>query len=85
MLSNQVTPSLKVNASAATSTQEYRLVPLDEVMNMTGIGKTHIYSLMKSGGFPAPVKIRSASRWVQAEIQCWIRKQISERDALIAA
>ncbi len=55
-----------------------RLLPLPKVEESTGFKSSYIYELIKSGGFPAPVKIGSASRWRQSEIQEWIAQRIQE-------
>ncbi len=53
-----------------------RLLPLPEVKSRTGFGSSFIYQLIKEEKFPKPVKIGSASRWRESEIQQWIRDQI---------
>lgn len=56
-----------------------RLISLTEVMNRVALKRTSIYELIKTQGFPAPVKIQRASRWVDIEISDWIRAQMSKR------
>lgn len=53
-----------------------RLISLAEVKDMTGLGKTMIYRLMKAGTFPAQYKPGGhASRWSEAEIKAWRERQ----------
>lgn len=56
------------------------LVSLDEVTRLTGKRRSSIYADVKSGKFPAPVKVGSASRWVYDEIEAWVMARIRERD-----
>lgn len=57
------------------------LVPLSVVMGLTGRKRTSIYALIKTGGFPAPVKLsEGCSRWRVGDL----RKAIG-LDAQVAA
>lgn len=50
------------------------LVPLGVVKNISGLGKTRIYELVREGGFPAPYKPGgSATRWSLKEVEDWRR------------
>lgn len=53
-----------------------RLLPLPEVESMTGFKSSFIYQLIKEEKFPKPIKIGSASRWRETEIQQWIHCKI---------
>ena len=53
-----------------------KLLPLPEVELRSGFKSSFIYQLIKEGKFPAPVKIKNASRWRESEIQAWIQAQI---------
>lgn len=53
-----------------------RLLPLPEVESRSGFKSSFIYQLIKEGKFPKPVKIGTASRWRESEIQAWIFNQI---------
>lgn len=56
-----------------------RLIPLDAVMQIAGIGKTMIYRKMREGTFPKACKPGGAStRWSENEIKAW-------RDEVLAA
>jgi predicted DNA-binding transcriptional regulator AlpA len=41
------------------------------------LSKSTIYSKIAEGTFPKPIKLWSASRWIEAEIDRWIDDQIS--------
>ena len=53
-----------------------KLLPLPEVESRSGFKSSFLYSLIKEGKFPAPVKIGTASRWRESEVQAWIHAQI---------
>lgn len=53
-----------------------KLLPLPEVESRSGFKSSFIYQLIKEGEFPAPVKIKNASRWRESEVQAWIQAQI---------
>lgn len=48
-----------------------KLLPLQQVESCTGFKSSFLYQLIKSGKFPAPVKIGTSSRWRESEIQAW--------------
>lgn len=59
-----------------------RLIRLPQVKTMTGIGKSTIYDLMRTGRFPASVKLgRRAIAWVEEEVHQWIDSTIASARA----
>ena len=58
---------------------EVRLLRAAGVMDRCGIGRTMLYRLIKTGSFPAPVKIGRGSRWRSDEVAAWIEART--RDA----
>jgi len=59
---------------------QYRLLKLPEVENITGKGRTSIYS---DPTFPRPVKIGPrASAWVESEVIAWIESCIASRQTV---
>jgi prophage regulatory protein len=60
----------------------HRLLRLGEVQARIGLSRSTIYSQIKLGKFPKPVKLGpSASAWVEAEVESWLAARISERNA----
>ncbi|EPR14223.1 hypothetical protein M527_29380 [Sphingobium indicum IP26] len=56
-----------------------RLITLAEVKEITGLGKTMIYRLIRQGNFPQQYKPGGfASRWSECEILAW---RDSQREA----
>lgn len=56
-----------------------RLIPLEEVIQRTGMKRTSIYLMLKCHEFPSPVKILRASRWAEHEVSDWIQAQMARR------
>lgn len=54
-----------------------RLLRLPEVCNLVALGKSSVYAGVKSGTFPAPIKLsRRAVCWPAAVIDAWITERI---------
>jgi predicted DNA-binding transcriptional regulator AlpA len=70
-----------------TTQDSERLLPLSEVMRRTSKGRSAIYAAIrcKPPRFPLPVKDGISTRWVESEIDGYIRSRIAERDAKAAA
>ncbi len=60
------------------------LLSLKAVSGRGFLSHSHIYSLIREGLFPAPVKIGRTSRWVAFEIDAWIASCIQQRSASCA-
>jgi len=57
-----------------------RLIGLDRVMEIVGLGKTLIYRLIGDGAFPKQIKLgQNASRWSESEIFSWIAERAAAR------
>ena len=53
------------------------MLRLDQVREMTGLGKTKIYELQAAGDFPMRVKITARSvAWVEEDVQAWLALRI---------
>ena len=57
-----------------------RLLRLPDVEQLTGFKKSHLYALIKSGAFPAPIKAGRATRFLEGEVFGWIRARVADRD-----
>lgn len=69
------------------SSSKLRFLGLPEVKEITGLGKTTIYTI---SDFPKPIKIhgkgaasQSGVRWVESEILGWMESRIRVRNAQI--
>lgn len=47
------------------------MVDLTIAKQLSGLGKTAIYSRVRDGRFPVPHKVGSATRWRRSEIEHW--------------
>ncbi|AEP29916.1 AlpA family transcriptional regulator [Brumicola nitratireducens] len=58
-----------------------RILRRKEVLQLCGIGQTHLYDLIKRNEFPRPVNLTGKIvGWVDNEIQDWIDTKIQQRD-----
>ena len=55
-----------------------KLIKLRAVKDWTGLSRSSIYAMMKSGNFPKSVSIGArAIAWADTDIQAWIDSRIS--------
>jgi prophage regulatory protein len=65
-----------------TDSQQKKLLRRPKVEQLTGLGRSSIYALMKEGSFPQSVSLgRRAVAWVEEEIVAWIDERINARHA----
>lgn len=65
---------------AAAVLNQRRIMRLPTVKNVTGLGRTKIYELMKEGRFPKAHRIAGAHAvgWDSLEVEAWIAEQLGE-------
>lgn len=57
-----------------------RILRLNEVIEITGLGKTTIYQLQRAGDFPRCVKMTAqAVGWIEDEVRAWITNRMAAR------
>ena len=56
-----------------------RLIRLPAVQQRVGMGRTAVYEMIKAGRFPKPVKLGSASAWIDVEITQWMEQLAAGR------
>lgn len=55
-----------------------RLLRLNDVRAFTGLGRSHLYGLIKRKQFPSPIKIgERASAWLESEVTAWVSERIA--------
>jgi len=60
---------------------ELRLIRLPEVINRTGLSRSSIYQLMRTGDFPENIKLSQRSvAWESRAIDEWIHLKISGKN-----
>ena len=63
----------------------FRFVRLPDVMAQTGLSKTTIYALIKTGTFPAPVPLGArAVGFVSTEIDGWMADRLKAAGRKVA-
>ena len=63
-----------------------KLLRLKQVQALTGLSRSHLYSLASKGQFPKSVKLSQKSvGWIETEVQDWIDARIKQRNELGAA
>jgi len=56
------------------------LLRIGEVSKRTTISKPHIYTLIRQGNFPKPIKLTvNTSVWLESDIDAWIDSRINEQ------
>jgi len=70
-MSNEIAPSPALT---------YRLISIKEVCDTIGLSRSHVYALEAKGDFPRRVKLGKSARWVESEIQQYIRTRMLARD-----
>ena len=60
-------------------TKQNELLTLDEVLALLKCARSTLYVLMESHGFPRPIKVSSANRWLRAEVEAWLDRQAAIR------
>lgn len=61
------------------------LLRLPQIIQRTGLQRSSLYDLIRSGQFPQPVKLARLSAWPESEVDAWIAARIAARDAKGAA
>lgn len=53
-----------------------RILRLPEVCQVVGLSASNVYTRIRAGKFPRPIKLGKASGWVESEVQAWIECMI---------
>lgn len=58
-----------------------KILKLPDVMGITGLSRSSIYSFVRQGSFPSPVPLGSrAVGWIAAEIEHWLNERAQLRN-----
>ena len=69
--------------AVANQPYETRFLRIGEVMKLTGLSRSYIYSLSEQGRFPKSISLvpgGTSRAWVETEVQNWLVQRIAERD-----
>jgi prophage regulatory protein len=62
------------------------LLRLPEVLQMTGLGRSQAYALVKAKRFPPPIKLSErSSAWVESEVSAWVAERIAASRSISSA
>jgi len=65
-------------AAPAGAAHPDRLLRLPQVLATVGLGRTAVLDRVKSGAFPAPLKVGRATLWPESLVQRWVAARILE-------
>ncbi|PKM28841.1 MAG: transcriptional regulator [Gammaproteobacteria bacterium HGW-Gammaproteobacteria-11] len=58
-----------------------KVIRLQQVMEMTGLGRSTIYKYVSESWFPKPIPLGGRSvGWLEGEVSEWILERVAERD-----
>lgn len=55
---------------------EDKLVDMLFITTLTGLTDKWFYKLIKDGEFQKPIKLGRSSRWLQSEVENWLRERV---------
>lgn len=57
-----------------------KILKLKEVVDIVGLSRSSVYTLIQRGEFPRPIKMSMrSSGWLRSEIETWIASRASSR------
>lgn len=60
-----------------------RLLRIKDVVKLTGLSKSYIYQLAKTGQFPKQISLISGGTsvaWLESEVNDWIKSRVQHRN-----
>ncbi|MND26705.1 Prophage CP4-57 regulatory protein (AlpA) [compost metagenome] len=58
-----------------------KVIRLQQVMEMTGLGRSTVYKYVSDNWFPKPIPLGGRSvGWLESEVREWILDRIDERN-----
>ena len=72
----QVTTKAESNLKGS---RHQRALRIRQVLETTGISRTHLYRLIQAGKFPQPIKLSErVSAWEEAAVDAWLNEKFGE-------
>jgi prophage regulatory protein len=69
---------MKSEAQLYAEGAECQIIRLPDVIRQVKLGRSSLYSYIKLGTFPAPIKIGSrASGWLAHEVNAWVAERVA--------
>ncbi|WP_422528339.1 helix-turn-helix transcriptional regulator [Serratia fonticola] len=73
---NNKTDSAPTNDISAILLLNDKMVCMTFITEFTGLTDKWFYKLIKDGAFPKPIKLGRSSRWLQSEVEAWMKARI---------
>ena len=62
-----------------------RILPIDQVLDRTGLSRRTLYTEISEGRFPKPVQLTTRRvGWPEADVEAFLTSKIAARDGLAA-
>lgn len=62
------------------SDESRKFLRIGEVAERTTFSKPHIYTLIRQGKFPKPIKLSAnTSAWLESEVNAWLEARVQAR------
>ncbi|BDX09633.1 TPA: AlpA family transcriptional regulator [Klebsiella pneumoniae] len=61
-----------------TSLLNDKMVDMKFITEFTGLTDKWFYKLISEGQFPKPIKLGRSSRWMQSEVENWVKQRINQ-------
>ncbi len=73
---NNKTDSAQTKDTSTIPLLNDKMVDMTFITDFTGLTDKWFYKLMKDGAFPRPIKLGRSSRWLQSEVEAWMKERI---------
>ncbi len=71
---------MSIEQTQTRDKQASDLIRIKEVMSMTGLSRSSIYTYKNKGEFPSPIQLSSRSvAWVRVDVEQWVLDKINNR------
>jgi prophage regulatory protein len=67
-----------VESSAVPLPPNDRFLRIDDLVHLTGMGKTWITDRVRRGEFPSPIKMGHSAVWQESAVRGWMAQQIAK-------
>lgn len=75
----QTTAQATEQAGLIKERKRRRALRMRQVLETTGISRTHLYRLIQAGKFPKPIKLSErVSAWDEAAVDAWLAEKFAE-------
>lgn len=62
-----------------------RILPIDQVLDRTGLSRRTLYTEISEGRFPKPIQLTTRRvGWPEVDVETWLSEKIAARDGAAA-